>query len=147
MHDQTDELRAAHDQVEQLVQAIVDIGSDLDLDGTLHRFVKAAMTLTGARIGALGVRGADGSLSTFVHSGIDGDLGRLLGGLPVGEGLRIDDLHAHPQGVEDGPVRALLAIPITVRADDFGVLYLADDRPGRAFSDAEAGTGRALCSA
>src|ERR1700761_1846331 len=151
MHDQTDELRAAHDQVKQLVQAIVDIGSDLDLDGTLHRFVKAAMTLTGARFGALGVRGADGTLSTFVHSGIACDLGRLLGDLPVGEGLRIDDLHAHPQlsasGVEDSPVRALLAIPITVRADDFGVLYLADDRPGRAFSDGEDGTVRALCSA
>ncbi len=151
MHNHTAELRAAHDQVEQLVQVIVDIGSDLDLDGTLHRFVKAAMTLTGATIGALGVRGADGSLSTFVHSGIDGDLGRLLGGLPIGEGIRIDDLHAHPQvvgpDVADSPVRALLAIPITVRADDFGVLYLADDRPGRVFSNAEDGTVRALCSA
>ena len=151
VHDQSEELKAAHDQVEQLVQVIVDIGSDLNLDGTLHRFVKAAMTLTDARIGALGVRGAGGSLDTFVHSGIDGDLGRLLGDLPIGEGLRINDLHAHPivaaVGVESSPVRALLAIPITVRADDFGVLYLADDRPGRVFSDAEDGTVRALCSA
>ena len=151
MDDQADELRAARDQIEQLVQVIVEIGSDLDLDGTLHRIVKAAMALTGARIGALGIRGADGSPATFVHTGIDGDTARLLGGLSVGEGLRIDDLRAHPQAAElnahASRIRALLAIPITVRAADFGVLYLADDRPGRVFSDSEDATVRAFGSA
>ena len=73
MDDHANELRAARNRVEQLVQVIVEIGSDLDLDGTLHRIVEAAMTLTGARIGALGIRGADGSPVTFVHTGIDGD--------------------------------------------------------------------------
>ncbi len=151
MDDQADELRAARDQIEQLVQVIVEIGSDLDLDGTLHRIVKGAMTLTGARIGALGIRGGDGSPNTFVHTGIDGGTARLLGGLSVGDGLRIDDLrtYAGAEGLETGasPIRALLAIPIIVRAAEFGVLYLADDRPGRVFSDSEDGTVRALGSA
>ncbi|MGA8330743.1 MAG: GAF domain-containing protein, partial [Mycobacterium sp.] len=151
MDDQADELRAARDQIAQLVQVIVEIGSDLDLDGTLHRIVKGAMSLTGARIGALGIRGGDGSPTTFVHTGIDGGTARLLGGLPVGDGLRIDDLRSHPHAealkTDASPICALLAIPITVRAAEFGVLYLAHDRPGRVFSDSEDGTVRALGSA
>jgi serine phosphatase RsbU (regulator of sigma subunit)/anti-sigma regulatory factor (Ser/Thr protein kinase) len=151
MSDQADELRAVRDQIEQLVQVIIEIGSDLDLDGTLHRIVEGAMALTGARIGALGIRGGGGSPTTFVHTGIDGGTARLLGGLSVGDGLRIDDLRTYPSAealqTQDSPIRALLAIPITVRAAVFGVLYLADDRPGRVFSDSEDGTVRALGSA
>ena len=71
VHDGLDELVAARDQMEQLVQVIVEIGSDLDLDVTLHRVVNAAMELTGARYGALGIRGSDGALVSFVHAGID----------------------------------------------------------------------------
>jgi hypothetical protein len=38
MHEQLDELLAARDQMEQLLQVIVEIGSDLiDLDATLRR--------------------------------------------------------------------------------------------------------------
>ena len=50
-------------QMEQLLRVIVEIDSDLDLDVTLHRIVDAAMELTGARYGALGIRGSDGSLN------------------------------------------------------------------------------------
>src|SRR5271156_2022210 len=71
MHDGLDELVAARDQMEQLVQVIVEIGSDLNLDVTLQRIVKAAMELTAARYGALGIRGSDGTLVSFVHAGID----------------------------------------------------------------------------
>jgi serine phosphatase RsbU (regulator of sigma subunit)/anti-sigma regulatory factor (Ser/Thr protein kinase) len=44
-------------------------------------------------------------------------------------------------------MRAFLRIPITVRAADFGNLYLADDRPGRVFSEAQEGAVRALATA
>jgi serine phosphatase RsbU (regulator of sigma subunit)/GAF domain-containing protein/anti-sigma regulatory factor (Ser/Thr protein kinase) len=146
MREQLDELRAARDQMEQLVQVIVEIGSDLDLDVTLHRVVHAAIKLTGARYGALGIRGPDDTLVSFIRAGIDDDAARRLGALPVGEGLRVDDLPAHPtaSGLR---LRALLAIPITVRAADFGTLYLADDRPGRVFSGSDESTVRALASA
>lgn len=151
MHDQLDELVAARDQMEQLVQVIVELGSDLDLDVTLHRVLKAAMELTGARYAALGIRAPDGSLVSFVHAGIDGDAARRLGDLPVGDGLRVDDLSADPQTAglpaQDPPLRAFLGIPITVRAANFGNLYLADDRPGRVFTDSQEGAVRAMATA
>ena len=151
MHEQLDELVAARDQMEQLVRVIVEISSDLDLDVTLRRIVNAAMELTGARYGALGIRASDGTLVSFVHAGIDDDTARRLGDLPVGEGLRVDDLSAHLHATalhdDDPPMRAVLGIPITVRAAHFGNLYLADDRPGRVFSDSQEGAVRALATA
>lgn len=151
MPDRSDELQVARDQIEQLVQAIVEIGSDLDLHGTLERIVKAAIELTGATSGVLGIRGADAGFASFINAGIDADLARRFGRLPIGDGLRIDDLGAHAQAIEVEAgalrVRALLAIPITVRADDFGTLFLADDRLGHVFSDAQDRAARALASA
>jgi signal transduction histidine kinase len=151
MHQQLDELLAARDQMEQLLRIIVDIGSDLDLDLTLHRIVKAAMELTGARYGALGIYGSEGSLVSFIHEGIDADTARWLGDLPVGEALRVDDLTAHLQrdGVSehDSPIRAVLGMAIRVRGETFGNLYLGDDRLDRVFSDSEEIAARALASA
>jgi GAF domain-containing protein/anti-sigma regulatory factor (Ser/Thr protein kinase) len=151
MSEQLDDLRAARDQMEELVQVIVEIGSNLDLDVTLHRIVKAAIDLTGARYGALGIRGPDGALASFIHADVGDDTAWRLGDLPVGEGLRIDDLSAEPKltGLtEHHPqLRALLGIPIAVRSADFGTIYLADDRPGRTFSDSQEGAVRALASA
>ena len=151
MREQLDELVEVRDQMEKLVQVIVGIGSDLDLEVTLHRIVNAAMELTDARYGALGIRASDGTLASFVHAGIDDDTARRLGDLPVGEGLRVEDLSGHPQAPglrdRDPPMRALLGIPITVRAAHFGNLYLADDRPGRVFSASQEGAVRALASA
>ncbi len=151
MTDQVSELQAAQDQIEQLVQAIVEIGSDLDLHGTLHRIVKAAIELTGARLGALTVSAADGGPSSFIHAGLDASVTQQFADLMVGEGLRVDDLAAHrPVASLDAGatgIRATLAIPIRVRAADFGYLYLADDRPGHVFSDLQERAVRALVSA
>jgi serine phosphatase RsbU (regulator of sigma subunit)/anti-sigma regulatory factor (Ser/Thr protein kinase) len=151
MQERVDELVAARDQMEQLIRAIVAIGSDLDLDVTLQRLVNAAKELSGARYGALGVRAADGTMGSFVRAGIGNETARRLADLPVGDGLRVDDLSAHPQAARLSghapPIRALLGIPITVRAVDFGVLYLADDRPGRVFSDPHEGAVRTLARA
>ncbi|GAC1405412.1 MAG: hypothetical protein NVS4B6_16520 [Mycobacterium sp.] len=151
MHEQLDELTAARDQMEELVRVIVEIGSDLDLDVTLKRIVNAAMELTGARYGAVGLRASDGALVSVVRMGIDEDTAHWLGDLDVGDGLRLDDLNAHPHGSalppHVPPLRALLGIPITVRAADFGSLYLCDDRPGRVFSDAQDSAVRALATA
>lgn len=137
--------------MERLVRVIVEIGSDLDLDVTLHRIVNAAMELTDARYGALGIRAPDGTLVPFVHAGIDEQTARRLANLPVGAGLRIDDLSVDPQttglDAHDPPLRALLGIPITVRANDFGTLYLLDDRPDRVFSGADEAAVRALAMA
>jgi serine phosphatase RsbU (regulator of sigma subunit)/anti-sigma regulatory factor (Ser/Thr protein kinase) len=136
--------------MQQLVRVIVEIGSDLDLDVTLHRIVDGAMELTGARFGALGILGPDGGFASFVQAGIDDDTARELGALAIGEGLRVDDLSADPHdpGLQlQERIRAFLGIPIIVRGVDFGALYLADDRPGRVFSDSQEGAVRALATA
>jgi serine phosphatase RsbU (regulator of sigma subunit)/anti-sigma regulatory factor (Ser/Thr protein kinase) len=149
--DQLDELAAARDQMEKLVRVIVEIGSDLELNVTLHRIVKAAMELTDARYGALGIRDSDGTLTSFVRIGIDEGTARRLADLPVGQGLRVDHASSHPQALQlrehHRPMRALLGIPITVRAADFGSLYLADDRSGRVFTATDENAVRALASA
>lgn len=144
-----DDLLAAREQMEQLVQAIVAIGSHLDLDVTARRIVDAAKELSDARYAALGMCGPDGAFGTFICSGIDDNTVRLLTALPLGAGLRLADAAAHPQfdASQAPPLKALLAIPIVVREANFGALYLADDRPGRSFTDAQENAVRALSTA
>src|SRR4029077_5958050 len=81
MNQQLDELVAAREQLEKLGRALLEVASDLELDVTLHRIVKAAMELTDARYGALGIRASDGTLASFVYAGIDNDTERRLGDL------------------------------------------------------------------
>ncbi len=162
IHDQLDELAADRDQMGLLLQLAIEISSDLELEPTLHRIISAAMTLTGARFGAIGVWGPDGLLTSFVHDGMDVHTVDRIGHLPVGKGLlgalrertdllRLDDLTQHPTsaGFPDGhpQMRAFLGIPIRIRDDKaFGSLYVADDRAGRMFTESDEVTGRALAS-
>lgn len=144
-----DDLVAALGQMERLVQAIVAIGSHLDLDVTVHRIVDAAKELSGAPYAALATCGDDGTLGSFITSGMDKDTVRRLTELPLGTGLRLDDVASHPHfdAAQAPPFKSLMAIPIVVRAASFGALYLADDRPGRGFTDAEENAVRALATA
>ncbi len=162
MHEQLDEMLVARDQMEQLLRVIVEIGSDLDLDATLHRIISAAMELTGARYGALAVRAENGTLMSFVHAGIDSETVRRIGRLPMGKGvlgvpldpsgaLLLDDLTAHPAAVgfpeHHPPMRAFLGVPIRIRGGVFGSLYLTHDRPSRTFTQSDEIGARALASA
>ncbi|KQY06554.1 histidine kinase [Mycobacterium sp. Root135] len=162
MHAQLDEIVASRDRMEHLLRVIVGLASDLDLDATLHRIVTAAMELTGARYGALGVRAADGRLLSFLHSGIPQDTADRIGHLPVGEGvlgvllddpepLRLDDLGAHPAAVgfpdDHPPMGAFLGVPITIRQMTFGSLYLTEPTAGPVFTDSDEVAARALASA
>ncbi|WP_260860475.1 GAF domain-containing sensor histidine kinase [Mycobacterium tilburgii] len=162
MHEQLDELLASRDQMEQLLQAIVEIGSDLDLDATLRRIIAAARKLTSAPYGALAVRDRDGMLVSFVHEGINVEHVQRIGHLPVGKGLlslslfktpalRLNDLTKHPAAVgfpEHHPaMQAFLGVPITIRETIFGNLYLTHDEPGRVFSESDEVAARALAFA
>ncbi|MBV9090835.1 MAG: GAF domain-containing sensor histidine kinase [Mycobacteriaceae bacterium] len=161
MHQHLDELLAARDQMERLLELVVDIGSDLDLNTTLRRTITAAMRLTGAQYGALGVRGPDGALAEFLHAGIDAETVGQIGRLPVGKGLlglllnqtnpvRLDDLSTHPATVgfpaHHPPMRAFLGAPITIRGEVFGSLYLAGAE-SHPFSESDETAARALASA
>jgi signal transduction histidine kinase len=160
--EQRDEDLAGGDRREILLRVIVDIASDLDLDATLKRIVTAAMELTGARFGALGVRGPDDTLISFVYGGIDEAAMNTIGHHPIGNGvhgrllsrpasLRLDHLTAHPAAVgfrEHHPsVEALLGVPIIIRQNVFGSLYLTEPTSRAAFSEADEIAVRELASA
>lgn len=162
MHQQLDELLAARDQMEQLLRVIVEIGAGLDLDETLHRIIGAARELTCAPYGALAIRNRDGNLQSFTHEGMDAETVRSIGHLPVGKGLlslslldtpalRMDDLTAHPAAAgfpqHHPPMRAFLAVPITIRDTVFGNLYLTHVDPDRVFSESDEVAARALAFA
>lgn len=162
MHEQLDEFLTARDQTERLLRAIVDIGSELDLGATLHRIITAATDLIDAPYGAIGVRGQDGGIVTFVHAGISAEIERLIGRLPAGKGLlgipivngqslRLGDVTEHSAAVgfpEHHPkMRAFLGVPIMVRGEVFGSLYLADDDSTRTFSETDEMMVQGLASA
>lgn len=162
MHQQLDEMLAARDQMEQLLRVIVEIGAGLELDATLHRIIVAARKLTSAPYGALAIRDPDGNLLSFVHEGMDAETVSRIGHLPVGKGLlslsmldtpalRMDDLTAHPAAVgfpeHHPPMRAFLAVPITIRGTVFGNLYLTHVDPERLFSESDEVAARALAFA
>lgn len=162
MHEQLDELLAGRDQMEHLLRVFVEIGADLDLDATLRRIITAARGLTSAPYGALAIRDPEGELLAFIHEGMDEATVELIGHLPVGKGvlsvslldvpaLRLDDLTAHPAAVgfpeHHPPMQAFLAVPITIRGNVFGNIYLTHVDPGRAFSDSDEVAARALAFA
>jgi signal transduction histidine kinase len=162
MHAQLDELLSARDQMEQLLRVFVEIGTGLDLDTTLDRIISAARTVTSAHYGALAIRDPEGGLISFVHGGMDAETVLRIGHLPVGKGvlsvslldtpaLRMEDLTTHPASVgfpeHHPPMRAFLAVPITIRENVFGNLYLTHDDPARVFSASDEVAARALALA
>ena len=136
-----------------LLDAVISIGADLDLSATLQRIVEAAASLADARYGALGVLDATRtSLSEFITVGIDEDTRAIIGDLPKGHGilglliadprpLRLPDLREHPESFGFPPghpeMRTFLGVPITVRGEVFGNLYLTDKRSQEVFSDVD----------
>ena len=122
-----------------LLEANRTIVADLDLALVLRRIVESALQLVGADYGALGVVGTDGVLEEFVHVGMDDDTVRTIGHLPEGLGLlglviekqqsiRVDDVIGHEGaiGFPDGhpTMRAFLGVPVRVREEAYGNLYL-----------------------
>src|SRR4051812_23086260 len=71
MLDRVGEVVASRERLRALLDAVVGIGTDLELRNTLQRIVQAACALAGARYGALGVIGPDRQLSDFITLGID----------------------------------------------------------------------------
>jgi signal transduction histidine kinase len=129
----------------QLLQATTSVVERLDLEVVLRRIVESGMRLVGARYGALGVIGVDGTLERFIHVGVDRSTAARIGHLPEGRGvlgavisgarpLRIDDLAADERAVgfpEHHPeMHSFLGVPVRVGAEVYGNLYLADSLHG-----------------
>jgi signal transduction histidine kinase len=141
---------ASRERLRALLDAVVGIGADLDLRSTLQRITVAACELTRARYGALGVIGPDRTLIEFVTHGIDTDTHTAIGHLPSGHGvlgllieeprpIRLPDITKHPRAygfpANHPPMHTFLGVPIRIRDQVFGNLYLAEKRGGGLFTD------------
>lgn len=138
------------DRLDGLVEAMLVVTSDLDLDTTLRMIVHTAIELVDARYGALGVRGSGHDLVAFIYEGIDEEERERIGHLPEGRGvlgvliddpkpIRLDDIARHPDSVgfppNHPPMRAFLGVPVRIRDEVFGNLYLTEKTTGQPFSE------------
>lgn len=150
------------DRLDGLVEAMLVVTSDLDLDTTLRTIVHTAIELVDARYGALGVRGSGHDLLAFIYQGIDEKQRERIGHLPEGRGvlgvliddpkpIRLDDIAQHPASVgfppNHPPMRAFLGVPVRIRDEVFGNLYLTEKANGQLFSEDDEVLVKALAAA
>jgi signal transduction histidine kinase len=154
---------ATRDRGHALLEAVVSIGSDLDLDTVLLRITEAAIALADARYGALGVISDDGEhLVRFVTVGVTEEEIAAIGHWPHGLGvlgllikephpLRLVDLSAHRESygfpANHPPMRRFLGVPIRVRDEVFGNLYLTEKADGGEFEEEDEVIVAALATA
>ncbi|MGF6885147.1 signal transduction histidine kinase [Nocardia sp. GAS34] len=162
VRDRIDQIRDSRDRIDGLVEAMLTVTAGLELDQTLRTIVHTAITLAGARYGALGVRGHDHELVQFIYEGIDDDQRALIGDLPQGRGvlgilidepktIRLDRISDHPASVgfppNHPPMRTFLGVPIRIRAKVFGNLYLSDKDNEQPFTEDDEVVVQALAAA
>jgi GAF domain-containing protein len=126
-------------------QAVIE---QLDLPVVLERIVAAAVELVGAKYGALGVVAPDGTLEQFINVGMTAEEVRAIGHLPKGHGLlgaliedpqpiRLEQISRDDRSagfpVGHPPMGAFLGVPVRVRNEVYGNLYLSNTDT-RAFS-------------
>ena len=141
---------ATRDRVHGLLEAVLAVGSSPELEAVLPRIVEAAVTLVNARYGALGVVGEDGQLAEFIPVGLDEAEIAAIDHWPEGHGLlgrlisdprplRLPNIadHIYSSGFPDGhpPMRTFLGVPVRIRGEVYGNLYLTEKRGGAAFDE------------
>lgn len=138
------------ERLQALLEAVLAVGSDLDLPHVLRRVVEAACSLTGARYGALGVLDATGTgLAEFVTVGVSDETVAAIGHRPEGAGvlgtlildprpLRLAEISRHPDSVGFPPghpaMHSFLGVPIRVGREVFGNLYLTEKQGAPEFT-------------
>jgi signal transduction histidine kinase len=140
-------------RLERLIGAGRALVSMLDLETVLERVLETARDVTGARYAALGILDARReSLEQFLTVGIDHDTRARIGDLPTGRGvlgelirdarpLRVGDVGTHPAsyGFPPGhpPMHSFLGVPIVIRGEAYGNLYLTEKHDGAEFDQAD----------
>ncbi len=146
-----------------LLDAVVAIGSDLDLRGVLTRIVEASCQLTEAEFGVLGIVNDEGDFIDLVPNAAVGDRFGKIGMMPKGHGLlglvprerrtiRVDHVAEHPISTGSFPnshpvIDRFLGAPVLVRDQAFGHLYLGNKRGGAEFTATDQALVEALARA
>jgi two-component system, NarL family, sensor histidine kinase DevS len=149
------------DRVHALLEAVVAVSS-LDMGLALRQVVEAAASLVNAQYGALGVIGEAGRLAEFVTYGLDEDQIAAIDHWPKGRGLlgelitdsralRLADMSSHPRsfGFPAGhpPMKSFLGVPVRIRDEVFGNLYLTEKKDGGEFDEEDETIVTALAAA
>jgi signal transduction histidine kinase len=152
----------ARDRTHALLEAVVAVGGQLELEMVLRQIVEAAVKLVSARYGALGVIGEEGRLAEFVPVGLAEPEIAAIDHWPEGRGL-LGELVTSPQplrlheisadarssGFPSGhpPMRTFLGVPVRIRDEVYGNLYLTEKRGGGDFDEEDEALVLALAAA
>ena len=139
---------STRDRVYSLLEAVVAVGSSLELEVLLRSIVQTAVTLVGASYGAMGVIGENDRLAEFIPIGLTDAEIAAIHHWPEGKGLlgllitdprplRLAEISNHEAsfGFPPGhpPMTTFLGVPIRIRGEVYGNLYLTDKQGGGQF--------------
>lgn len=149
-------------RLEALSEAVIDIAKGEDLQASLRRLVENAVVISGATYGALGALGKDGSLEEFTYVGLSEETADEIATFPEGKGL-LGHLLSHPTPLRVNPIKShtasigfpaghpamnsFLGVPIRIRDEIYGSLYLTEKRDGSDFTEEDEQLVTALASA
>ena len=162
VQDRVGQIVEGGDRLDGLVDAMLAVTSGLELGDTLRTIVHTAINLVDAQYGALGVRGDGHELVGFVYEGIDEETRARIGPLPEGRGvlgvliddpkpIRLEQILEHPASVgfpaNHPPMQTFLGVPVSIRDEVYGNLYLTDKADGQPFSEDDEVLVQALAAA
>ena len=129
-----------------LIDAGLALGQEPTLDALLTRIVQSAREVLGARYAAIGVLDATHTeLAAFVTAGLGEDERAAIGELPRGRGLlgalirdarplRLEHMSDDPRSAgfppHHPPMDSFLGVPVALRGEVYGNLYLTDKAGG-----------------
>ena len=151
------------EKLRRLMGAVLMIAADVELADLLRHLVEEARSLVGARYAALGVLNpARTGLEQFITVGLNQSEEALIGDRPSGRGvlgllitepapLRLSHLEEHPGRygfpANHPPMTSFLGVPLRVRDDVYGNLYLTDKEEATEFTDEDEALAEALALA